>query len=606
MPDGTSMRSAIKQVASGRFGVTTEYLVNADDIQIKIAQGAKPGEGGQLPGHKVDSTIAKVRYSTPGVGLISPPPHHDIYSIEDLAQLIFDLKNVNSNARISVKLVSEVGVGTVAAGVAKARADHVTISGFEGGTGASPLTSIKHAGSPWELGLAETQQTLVMNGLRGRIAVQVDGGLRTGRDVIIGALLGADEFGFSTAPLIASGCLMMRKCHLNTCPVGIATQDRELRKKFTGTPEHVINYFFFVAEEVRNLMASLGFTKFNQLIGRTDKLDMKKALDHWKTKGLDFSKLFYRPTVPSNVAFYNCEKQAHPIDDIIDRKLIKVVKKIIRNKVNETLKINIKNTDRTVGAMLSGYIAKKKGHSGLNVDSLKVEFKGTAGQSFGAFLSKGVTFDLAGEANDYVGKGLSGGKIIVKPSNDSSIIPEESMIIGNTVLYGAISGECYFRGIAGERFCVRNSGAIAIIEGVGDHGCEYMTGGIVVCLGKIGRNFAAGMSGGIAYIYNPEKNFESLLNQEMVEIENVKFQKKNNRKNLRGISEINKNMLINDEYRLKYLLRRHVLYTNSSNARQILENWRELYKNFIKITPLDFRRALLEKSKNNFIKTSVA
>ena len=606
MPDGTSMRSAIKQVASGRFGVTTEYLVNADDIQIKIAQGAKPGEGGQLPGHKVDSTIAKVRYSTPGVGLISPPPHHDIYSIEDLAQLIFDLKNVNSNARISVKLVSEVGVGTVAAGVAKARADHVTISGFEGGTGASPLTSIKHAGSPWELGLAETQQTLVMNGLRGRIAVQVDGGLRTGRDVIIGALLGADEFGFSTAPLIASGCLMMRKCHLNTCPVGIATQDRELRKKFTGTPEHVINYFFFVAEEVRNIMASLGFTKFNQLIGRTDKLDMKKALDHWKTKGLDFSKLFYRPKVSSNVAFYNCEKQAHPIDDIIDRKLIKVVKKILRNKVNETLKINIKNTDRTVGAMLSGYIAKKKGHSGLNIDSLKVEFKGTAGQSFGAFLSKGVTFDLAGEANDYVGKGLSGGKIIVKPSNDSAIIPEESMIIGNTVLYGAISGECYFRGIAGERFCVRNSGAIAIVEGVGDHGCEYMTGGIVVCLGKIGRNFAAGMSGGIAYIYNPEKDFESLLNQEMVEIENVRFQKKNNRKNLRGLSEINKNMLINDEYRLKYLLRKHVLYTNSLNARQILENWQELYKNFVKITPLDYRRALLEKSKNNFIKASVA
>ena len=445
-----------------------------------------------------------------------------------------------------------------------------------------------------------------MNGLGGRIAVQVDGGLRTGRDVIIGALLGADEFGFSTAPLIASGCLMMRKCHLNTCPVGIATQDRELRKKFTGTPEHVINYFFFVAEEVRNIMASLGFTKFNQLIGRTDKLDMKKALDHWKTKGLDFSKLFYRPKVSSNVAFYNCEKQAHPIDDIIDRKLIKVVKKILRNKVNETLKINIKNTDRTVGAMLSGYIAKKKGHSGLNIDSLKVEFKGTAGQSFGAFLSKGVTFDLAGEANDYVGKGLSGGKIIVKPSNDSAIIPEESMIIGNTVLYGAISGECYFRGIAGERFCVRNSGAIAIVEGVGDHGCEYMTGGIVVCLGKIGRNFAAGMSGGIAYIYNPEKDFESLLNQEMVEIENVRFQKKNNRKNLRGLSEINKNMLINDEYRLKYLLRKHVLYTNSSNARQILENWQELYKNFVKITPLDYRRALLEKSKNNFIKASVA
>jgi glutamate synthase (NADPH/NADH) large chain len=601
------MRSAIKQVASGRFGVTAEYLVNADDIQIKIAQGAKPGEGGQLPGHKVDSVIAKVRHSTPGVGLISPPPHHDIYSIEDLAQLIFDLKNVNSAARISVKLVSEIGVGTVAAGVSKARADHITIAGFEGGTGASPLTSVKHAGSPWEIGLAETQQTLVLNGLRGRTSLQVDGGLRTGRDVVIGALLGADEFGFSTAPLIASGCIMMRKCHLNTCPVGIATQNPDLRKKFSGTPEHVINYFFFVAEEVRYLMADLGFKTFNEMIGKVEKLDTNFALDHWKTKNLDFSKLFYKPDVSKKIALYNCEKQDHPIQNILDRKLIPLFDRHIKEGNRQEINIDIKNTDRTAGAMLSGKIALKKGHIGLIEDAIKVNFTGTAGQSFGAFLARGITFNLSGEANDYVGKGLSGGKIIIRLVKESKIIPEESMIIGNTVLYGAIAGECYFNGNAGERFCVRNSGAIAVVEGVGDHGCEYMTGGIVVCIGTVGRNFAAGMSGGVAYLYDPKNEINNYLNSEMVKVENLHIRDKNTKKSdSESFFSVSDDILVDDDLRIKYLLDKHIEYTNSNLAKKIVENWSKTLKSFKKIMPVDYKKVLLDNKNNNLQSKKVA
>ncbi|HIK87056.1 MAG TPA: glutamate synthase subunit alpha, partial [Alphaproteobacteria bacterium] len=605
--DGSSMRSAIKQVASGRFGVTAEYLVNADDIQIKIAQGAKPGEGGQLPGHKVDSVIAKVRHSTPGVGLISPPPHHDIYSIEDLAQLIFDLKNVNSAARISVKLVSEIGVGTVAAGVSKARADHITIAGFEGGTGASPLTSVKHAGSPWEIGLAETQQTLVLNGLRGRTSLQVDGGLRTGRDVVIGALLGADEFGFSTAPLIASGCIMMRKCHLNTCPVGIATQNPDLRKKFSGTPEHVINYFFFVAEEVRYLMADLGFKTFNEMIGKVEKLDTNFALDHWKTKNLDFSKLFYKPDVSKKIALYNCEKQDNPIQNILDRKLIPLFDRHIKEGNRQEINIDIKNTDRTAGAMLSGKIALKKGHIGLIEDAIKVNFTGTAGQSFGAFLARGITFNLSGEANDYVGKGLSGGKIIIRLVKESKIIPEESMIIGNTVLYGAIAGECYFNGNAGERFCVRNSGAIAVVEGVGDHGCEYMTGGIVVCIGTVGRNFAAGMSGGVAYLYDPKNEINNYLNSEMVKVENLHIRDKNTKKSdSESFFSVSDDILVDDDLRIKYLLDKHIEYTNSNLAKKIVENWSKTLKSFKKIMPVDYKKVLLDNKNNNLQSKKVA
>src|SRR5580700_6220443 len=501
LPNGDSMRSAIKQVASGRFGVTTEYLVNADMMQIKMAQGAKPGEGGQLPGYKVDATIARVRHSTPGVGLISPPPHHDIYSIEDLAQLIHDLKNANSKARISVKLVSEVGVGTVAAGVSKARADHVTIAGYEGGTGASPLTSLTHAGSPWEIGLAETQQTLVLNGLRGRIAVQVDGGLRTGRDIAIGALLGADEFGFATAPLIAAGCIMMRKCHLNTCPVGVATQDPVLRKRFVGKPEHVINYFFFVAEEVRALMAELGFRTFDEMVGQRQMLDQKKLNEHAKSHGLDFSNLFFKPTPWPEDTIHHSVAQDHGLENVLDRRLIADTKDAIERGKHVRLDLSIRNADRSTGAMLSGVIARRYGHEGLPHDTIHVKLTGTAGQSFGAWLARGVTFELDGEGNDYVGKGLSGGRIVVYPPQEAKkLTPENSIIVGNTVLYGATAGECYFRGVAGERFGVRNSGAITVVEGTGDHGCEYMTGGVVVVIGETGRNFAAGMSGGIAYV----------------------------------------------------------------------------------------------------------
>jgi len=589
MANGDSMRSAIKQVASGRFGVTAEYLVNADDLQIKMAQGAKPGEGGQLPGHKVDANIAKVRHSTPGVGLISPPPHHDIYSIEDLKQLIHDLKNVNPAARVSVKLVSEVGVGTVAAGVSKCKADHVTISGYEGGTGASPLTSLTHAGSPWEIGLAETQQTLVLNHLRGRIAVQVDGGLRTGRDVIVGALLGADEFGFATAPLIAAGCIMMRKCHLNTCPVGIATQDPVLRARFTGLPEHVINYFFFVAEDVREIMASLGIRKFTDLIGRSDLLDMEHAINHWKARGVDLSRLLYRPKVEAGVAVYNSERQDHGLDKALDHKLIEAAKPALEHGKPVRIEMPVRNVNRTVGAMLSGEIARRHGHAGMPPDTIGIKMTGTAGQSFGAFLARGVAIELMGQANDYVGKGLSGGRIAVYPPAASKLDATENIIVGNTVLYGAIAGECYFAGVAGERFAVRNSGAVAVVEGVGDHGCEYMTGGVVAVIGKTGRNFAAGMSGGIAYVLDEDRMFERLCNRAMVEIEPVQAERVPS-----GMDEddLMGDMLRHDAFRLRRLIERHLHYTNSKRARDILARWDEILPKFVKVMPVDYRRAL--------------
>ncbi len=602
LANGDSLRSAIKQVASGRFGVTAEYLVNADDLQIKMAQGAKPGEGGQLPGRKVDKNIARVRYSTPGVGLISPPPHHDIYSIEDLAQLIHDLKNVNPKARISVKLVSEVGVGTVAAGVSKARADHVTIAGFEGGTGASPLTSLTHAGSPWEIGLAETQQTLVLNALRGRIAVQVDGGLRTGRDVVVGALLGADEFGFATAPLIAAGCIMMRKCHLNTCPVGIATQDPVLRKRFTGTPEHVINYFFFVAEEVRQLMAQLGFKTFDEMIGRVDKLDMRRAVDHWKAKGVDLSKLLYQPPAKPGVATYNCEKQNHHLDRAIDHELIAAAGPALEKGEPVRIEREIRNIHRTVGAMLSGEVAERYGHDGLAEDTISIRFTGTAGQSFGAWLARGVSMTLIGDANDYVGKGLSGGRLVVKQPPEARRDPTKNIIVGNTVLYGAIAGEAYFHGVAGERFAVRNSGAVAVVEGTGDHGCEYMTGGIVAVLGDTGRNFAAGMSGGIAYVYDPAGRFADLCNTAMVDLEAVVPADPANaddpeQPRQRSPSVADNGMgdvLRFDAERLRILVERHYMHTGSARAKALLDDWSRAVTRFVKIVPKDFRRALLE------------
>ncbi|ADJ28428.1 glutamate synthase large subunit [Nitrosococcus watsonii] len=600
LPNGDSMRSAIKQVASGRFGVTAEYLVNADDIQIKMAQGAKPGEGGQLPGHKVDATIAQVRHSTPGVGLISPPPHHDIYSIEDLAQLIFDLKNVNPQARISVKLVSEVGVGTVAAGVAKAHADHVTIAGHDGGTGASPLTSIKHAGLPWEIGLAETQQTLVLNRLRGRIAVQVDGGIRTGRDVVMGALLGADEFGFATAPLIVAGCIMMRKCHLNTCPTGVATQDPVLRKLFAGKPEHIVNYFFLVAEEVRQLMAQLGFRRFDDMIGRLDVLDTRQALDHWKAKGLDFSRILYQPATGPEVSLYNRERQDHGLDEVLDRWLIAQAQPALERQARVQIETPVGNTDRTVGAMLSGEVARRYGHKGLPPETIDIKARGTAGQSFGAFLAQGISLELVGEANDYVGKGLSGGRLVIMPPPQCPIVPEENIIIGNTVLYGAISGECYFHGVAGERFAVRNSGATAVVEGVGDHGCEYMTGGVVVVLGGTGRNFAAGMSGGIAYVLDEAGDFEQRCNLAMVELEPITeedealehLEHQGGDLETHGRVDISHHISRFDGQRLRQLIEQHHRYTHSGRARQILENWCAYLPRFVKVMPVDYRRAL--------------
>ncbi len=604
-PDGSMnpMRSAIKQVASGRFGVTTEYLVNSDDIQIKIAQGAKPGEGGQLPGHKVNQQIARVRHSTPGVGLISPPPHHDIYSIEDLAQLIHDLKNVQPAARISVKLVSEVGVGTVAAGVSKAHADHVTISGFDGGTGASPLTSLKHAGSPWEIGLAETHQTLVLNRLRSRIAVQVDGGLRTGRDVVIGALLGADEFGFATAPLIVEGCLMMRKCHLNTCPVGVATQDPELRRRFTGKPEHVVNYFFFIAEEVRRLMAKLGYRNFNEMIGQMDRLDMRKALKHSKANGLDYSRLLYKPATPEGVDIYHTESQDHGLDQALDHELIRLAQPALEKGEAVKIEIDIHNYNRTFGTMLSGRLAEKYGHAGLPDDTVYIKAKGTAGQSLGAWVTQGVTIELEGEGNDYVGKGLSGGRLVIYPPRNSAIgKAEDNIIVGNTVMYGAISGESYFNGVAGERFCVRNSGATAVVEGVGDHGCEYMTGGIVVCLGPTGRNFAAGMSGGIAYVLDESSNFEQRCNLAQVELQPIekedialeKLDHQGGDLETQGLVDVSHDMTRFDEIRLKQLVENHRRYTNSSVASKILENWEDYLPKFVKVMPVEYRRALQE------------
>ncbi|HEY5081276.1 MAG TPA: glutamate synthase large subunit [Bauldia sp.] len=602
LANGDSMRSAIKQVASGRFGVTAEYLVNSDMMQIKMAQGAKPGEGGQLPGHKVDATIARVRHSTPGVGLISPPPHHDIYSIEDLAQLIFDLKNVNPTGMVSVKLVSEVGVGTVAAGVAKARADHVTISGYEGGTGAAPLTSLKHAGSPWEIGLSETHQTLVRNRLRGRIAVQVDGGIRTGRDVIVGALLGADEFGMATAPLIAAGCIMMRKCHLNTCPVGIATQDPVLRKRFTGKPEHVINYLFFVAEEVREMMAALGYRTFTEMVGQMQMLDRSAVVSHWKAKGLDFSRLFRKPRAPEGVAIAHTERQKHPIDDILDRRFIAEAKSALESRKPVKITGTIRNTDRAAGAMLSGEVAKRCGHAGLPDDTIAISLTGTGGQSFGAWLASGVSIELIGEANDYVGKGLSGGRLAIRPPTDSGIVPEDSIIVGNTVLYGAVKGEAYFRGVAGERFAVRNSGAIAVVEGTGDHGCEYMTGGVVVVLGKTGRNFAAGMSGGIAYVLDEDDTFASLCNMAMVQLEPVpeeeelleKLEHRGGDLEFMGLVDVLADMSGNDAARLRMLIAKHARFTDSARARTILTNWNAYLPKFKKVMPVEYRRALSE------------
>jgi glutamate synthase (NADPH/NADH) large chain len=653
---GDSLRSRIKQVASGRFGVTAEYLSSADQIQIKMAQGAKPGEGGQLPGHKVSPYIAKLRFSVPGVGLISPPPHHDIYSIEDLAQLIHDLKNANPSASISVKLVSETGVGTVAAGVAKAKSDHIVIAGHDGGTGASPISSIKHAGTPWEIGLAETQQTLVLNRLRGRVIVQVDGQMKTGRDVVIGALLGADEFGFATAPLVVEGCIMMRKCHLNTCPVGVATQDPELRKRFTGQPEHVVNYFFFVAEEVRELMASLGVRKFDDLIGRSDLLDTQAGIEHWKIHGLDFSKIFYQPAIEKEVSRRHNEEQSHGLEHALDNELIKLAKPALEKREKLSINLPIVNTNRTVGTMLSHEIAKRFGHEGLPQDTIQITLNGTAGQSFAAFLAQGISMELIGEGNDYVAKGLCGGRVVIKPPKafkaksheiakrfgheglpqdtiqitlngtagqsfaaflaqgiSMELIGEgndyvakglcggrvvikppkafkakshENIIVGNTVMYGATTGESYFSGVAGERFCVRNSGASAVVEGVGNHGCEYMTGGTVVVLGNTGQNFAAGMSGGVAYVYDEDGLFNKRCNPSMVSLEKVETKE--------AQAKVPQHLNQPDEVILKTLIEKHFKYTNSERAKFIIDNWDKARTQFIKVMPNEYKRALNE------------
>ena len=571
--NGDSRNSAIKQVASGRFGVTSNYLVHARELQIKMAQGAKPGEGGQLPGHKVDKEIGRIRHSTPGVGLISPPPHHDIYSIEDLSQLIHDLKNANHHARISVKLVAEVGVGTVAAGVAKGKSDVVLISGHDGGTGASPLTSIKHAGAPWELGLAETHQVLVMNDLRGRIVVQTDGFIRTPRDVAIACMLGAEEWGIATAALVTIGCIMMRKCHLNTCPVGVATQDPELRKKFVGQPEHVVNYFFLLAEELREIMAKLGFRTINEMVGRVDRLNTRKAIEHWKAKGLDFSAILHKPEVPEHYKTHCAEPQDHGIDRSLDMTLLlEACKPALENGEAVKLELPIRNINRTVGTILSSEVTRRFGPNGLPEDTIQLNFRGCAGQSLGAFAVPGVTIRIEGDVNDYCGKGLSGGKIIVAPDRLSTFVAEENVIAGNVVLYGATSGEVYLRGTAGERFCVRNSGANAVVEGIGDHGCEYMTGGRAVILGSTGRNFAAGMSGGIAYVLDLDGTFPSLVNKEMVELEDL--------------------IDSEDVDAVVTLIKRHVEYTGSTLGQWILDNWDEVVSQFVKVMPSDYKVAI--------------
>jgi glutamate synthase (ferredoxin) len=579
MPNGDSKNSAIKQVASGRFGVTSNYLVNAKELQIKMAQGAKPGEGGQLPGLKVNPSIAKTRNSTPGVGLISPPPHHDIYSIEDLAELIHDLKNSNVNARISVKLVSEVGVGTIAAGVAKAHADVVLISGFDGGTGASPQTSIKHAGIPWELGLAETHQTLVLNNLRSRIVVETDGQLKTGRDVVIAAMLGAEEFGFATAPLVALGCIMMRVCHLNTCPVGVATQNPELRKRFTGDPAHAVNFMNFVAQEARELMAQLGFRSINEMVGRTDRLEVRKAVEHWKAKGLDFSKILYQPEAGPEVGRYCQMPQDHGIDKSLDvTQLLDICKPALERKEKVRATLPVRNVNRVVGTITGSELTRRHGAGGLPDDTIQITFQGSAGQSFGAFMPKGMTFILEGDANDYFAKGLSGGKIILYPPAGSTFVPEENMIIGNVALYGATAGEVFIRGMAGERFAVRNSGVNAVVEAVGDHGCEYMTGGIVVVLGPAGRNFAAGMSGGVAYLLDEAGDFATRCNMQMVGIEQLDDE---------------------DVATLKSMIENHAINTKSARAATILKDWARYLPKFVKVMPKDYKRVLaaIKKAK---------
>jgi glutamate synthase (NADPH/NADH) large chain len=597
---GDSLRSRIKQVASGRFGVTAEYLASADQIQIKMAQGAKPGEGGQLPGGKVSDYIGKLRHSVPGVGLISPPPHHDIYSIEDLAQLIHDLKNVAPHSSISVKLVSEIGVGTIAAGVAKCKSDHIVIAGHDGGTGASPWSSIKHCGSPWEIGLAETQQTLVLNRLRGRVRVQADGQMKTGRDVAIGALLGADEFGFATAPLVVEGCIMMRKCHLNTCPVGVATQDPVLRQKFSGKPEHVVNYFFFVAEEVRQIMAQLGIRTFDELIGRADLLDMKKGLEHWKASGLDFSRLLAQPQVPADVPRFHVDSQDHGLEKSLDNVLIAKSRAAIDKGEKVQFMEVARNVNRSVGAMLSGALTQVH-PEGLPDDTIRIQLEGTGGQSFGAFLAAGITLYLIGEANDYTGKGLSGGRVVVRPSLDFRGGATQNIIVGNTVMYGATTGEAYFSGVAGERFAVRLSGATAVVEGTGDHGCEYMTGGTVAVLGKTGRNFAAGMSGGVAYVYDEDGQFARRCNTAMVSLDKVLTSAEQEATVDRAVWHQDQT----DEARLKKLLEDHLRWTGSRRARELLDNWSESRAKFVKVFPNEYKRALGEIYAKKMAKASV-
>jgi len=573
LPNGDSRNSAIKQVASGRFGVTSEYLVNAKELQIKMAQGAKPGEGGQLPGTKVYPWVAKTRHTTAGVGLISPPPHHDIYSIEDLAELIHDLKNANRQARISVKLVAEVGVGTIAAGVAKAHADVVLVSGYDGGTGASPQTSITHAGLPWELGLAETHQTLVLNNLRSRIAVETDGQIKTGRDVAIAALLGAEEFGFATAPLVATGCIMMRVCHLNTCPAGIATQDPRLREKFKGKPEHVVNFMCFVAEELRELMAELGFRTVEEMVGRVDRLEPRQAIDHWKAKGLDFSNLLYSPEVDPDWGRYCQDEQDHGIDRSLDvTVLLDLCRPAIERGEDVVAELPIRNVNRVVGTITGSEITRKYGAKGLPEDTIRLHFRGSAGQSFGAFIPPGMSLSLEGDANDYVGKGLSGGKIAVFPPREATFTAEDNIIVGNVALYGATGGEAFIRGLAGERFAVRNSGTNAVVEGVGDHACEYMTGGRVVVLGRTGRNFAAGMSGGIAYVLDEVGDFASRVNGQMVSLERLE--------DAGEIAEVRR------------LVERHLEHTSSSRARQVLDAWDDRVPKFVKVIPRDYQRML--------------